>query len=232
MGLIKCPDCGKEISEHASQCINCGCPIVAVNNQNPNGNEVDNSNSDDAFKDDNTINNDEKVEQYEKDITYSSSGDTKGHNRYTLKEKVMLLLGMFLIIFVMIVAFIPSNSERKHSDTTYAALTNTRSDDNELTNSEARSVFTQYLSSYRGSDAVEDALMSRAPSGTESLSNIRVATIDDDRGMHDFDYKFYGTFTAYDRYGEIIDYYTFEMDGWVDNDGSAGVYTGATVRRQ
>ena len=27
MALIKCPDCGKEISERADKCIFCGCPI-------------------------------------------------------------------------------------------------------------------------------------------------------------------------------------------------------------
>lgn len=27
MALIKCPECGKEISDKASACIHCGCPI-------------------------------------------------------------------------------------------------------------------------------------------------------------------------------------------------------------
>lgn len=27
MALIKCPDCRKEISSRAAQCIHCGCPI-------------------------------------------------------------------------------------------------------------------------------------------------------------------------------------------------------------
>ena len=27
MALIKCPECGKEISDRAQACINCGCPI-------------------------------------------------------------------------------------------------------------------------------------------------------------------------------------------------------------
>lgn len=27
MSLIVCPDCGKEISDKSSYCINCGCPI-------------------------------------------------------------------------------------------------------------------------------------------------------------------------------------------------------------
>ena len=31
MALIKCPECGKEISDKASACPNCGCPASAMN---------------------------------------------------------------------------------------------------------------------------------------------------------------------------------------------------------
>ena len=27
MAFVKCPECGKEISDKATQCIHCGCPI-------------------------------------------------------------------------------------------------------------------------------------------------------------------------------------------------------------
>ena len=27
MSLIKCPECGKEISDKATSCPNCGCPV-------------------------------------------------------------------------------------------------------------------------------------------------------------------------------------------------------------
>ena len=30
MALIKCPECGKEISDKAAACINCGCPVSAM----------------------------------------------------------------------------------------------------------------------------------------------------------------------------------------------------------
>ena len=30
MGLVKCPDCGREISERAVSCPNCGCPISEI----------------------------------------------------------------------------------------------------------------------------------------------------------------------------------------------------------
>lgn len=29
--LIKCPECGKEVSDKAQACINCGCPIAEIN---------------------------------------------------------------------------------------------------------------------------------------------------------------------------------------------------------
>ena len=30
MALIICPECGKEISEYATSCIGCGCPMVMI----------------------------------------------------------------------------------------------------------------------------------------------------------------------------------------------------------
>ena len=30
MALIKCPECGKEISDKAQSCIHCGCPLAEV----------------------------------------------------------------------------------------------------------------------------------------------------------------------------------------------------------
>jgi DNA-directed RNA polymerase subunit RPC12/RpoP len=35
MALIKCSECGKEISDKAQSCPNCGCPVKVVN-KNPN----------------------------------------------------------------------------------------------------------------------------------------------------------------------------------------------------
>ena len=32
MALIKCKECGKEISDKATTCIHCGCPINSQNN--------------------------------------------------------------------------------------------------------------------------------------------------------------------------------------------------------
>lgn len=32
MGLIKCPECGKEISDKSENCVNCGFPIIQKEN--------------------------------------------------------------------------------------------------------------------------------------------------------------------------------------------------------
>ena len=34
MALIKCNECGKEMSDHAKQCPNCGCPITQAKEVN------------------------------------------------------------------------------------------------------------------------------------------------------------------------------------------------------
>lgn len=36
MPLIKCPECGKEISSYASSCPNCGCPAARFNKKQTN----------------------------------------------------------------------------------------------------------------------------------------------------------------------------------------------------
>lgn len=34
MALIECPECGKEVSDKAKSCPNCGCPIDKFQNEN------------------------------------------------------------------------------------------------------------------------------------------------------------------------------------------------------
>ena len=40
MALIKCPECGKEISDKSNACIHCGCPIMSATQENSN--EIEN----------------------------------------------------------------------------------------------------------------------------------------------------------------------------------------------
>ena len=41
MALLKCPECGKEVSDKALTCIHCGCPLVEKNHCIINGVDVD-----------------------------------------------------------------------------------------------------------------------------------------------------------------------------------------------
>ena len=44
MALIKCPECGKEISDKAPACIHCGFPLIELKKEGTckiNGHEVD-----------------------------------------------------------------------------------------------------------------------------------------------------------------------------------------------
>lgn len=38
MALIKCPECGKEISDQAASCPNCGCPMKETNSDSGSNN--------------------------------------------------------------------------------------------------------------------------------------------------------------------------------------------------
>lgn len=40
MALIKCSECGKEISDKAATCIHCGCPIEATNNNSKENEKI------------------------------------------------------------------------------------------------------------------------------------------------------------------------------------------------
>lgn len=46
MALIKCPECGNEISDRAVSCPNCGCPIFAEDKEKNNFNNTDNEKTD------------------------------------------------------------------------------------------------------------------------------------------------------------------------------------------
>ena len=45
MALIKCPECGKKISDKATACIHCGCPIENINKELPNESGVSHTES-------------------------------------------------------------------------------------------------------------------------------------------------------------------------------------------
>ena len=42
MALIKCSECGKEISDKAKSCPNCGSPVSTINAENRNQGDANN----------------------------------------------------------------------------------------------------------------------------------------------------------------------------------------------
>ena len=48
MALIKCPECGKEISDKAEFCPHCGCPHTVINISNSEKDTTDKSDSTDS----------------------------------------------------------------------------------------------------------------------------------------------------------------------------------------
>lgn len=72
MALIKCEDCGKEISDKTPACIHCGCPI-----------EI-------AEKDNDHVNDEELEEEYEEDCAswYDLSNDRQNELKEEFYEKI------------------------------------------------------------------------------------------------------------------------------------------------
>lgn len=50
MALIKCPECGKEISDQAENCPNCGYPIKNQSTNNVNNNQQNSNKLNDSQK--------------------------------------------------------------------------------------------------------------------------------------------------------------------------------------
>ena len=73
MALIKCPECGKEISDRASTCPNCGCPVKA-----------DVSNVDNSAKDTNNT-------------------DANQISETNKKNKIPMIIGAFIAVIVLVI---------------------------------------------------------------------------------------------------------------------------------
>lgn len=88
MALIKCEDCGKEISDKASACIHCGCPIEntmdVIEEDNESGNEE--NMLDEEYEEDEEYESDEEYEEeYEKNC--ASWYDLSDDRQNELKEE-------------------------------------------------------------------------------------------------------------------------------------------------
>lgn len=93
MALIKCPECGKEISDKAEACPNCGCPIEKMEKT--------------------LIENDEDRTSESKDVMEFSENDkvpTKEERKmFSKKQKGILLIGCGVIVIALLVFLLTGN---------------------------------------------------------------------------------------------------------------------------
>ena len=94
MALIKCIDCGKEVSDRAQNCPNCGCPIecsIAANNSKI-----------------------ENVENVVSDIEETSTPTKK--QSLTTNKKVLFVFGIVAVALIILIVVLISNGDENASD--------------------------------------------------------------------------------------------------------------------
>lgn len=84
MALIKCPECGKEISDKAEACPNCGCPIKASNSSSSEINDSEPGDSD-------------QISNGEEDSKYIESGKEKKAMSKKTKGAIGVFVGVIII---------------------------------------------------------------------------------------------------------------------------------------
>ena len=84
--LLKCPECGKEVSTKAGSCPHCGCPIKEVQDKVVEGEVVDKAPEKAVHAEERT--NDQKlIEQYEKEVAI-----------YSKRRKAMITSGIIMSV--------------------------------------------------------------------------------------------------------------------------------------
>lgn len=126
MALIKCPECGKEISEHALSCPNCGYPVSLIENKSSEKKSDFESKTTDVLKEvqsnenDNLVNadsdrsnDDENKRISNEDIT--PKGDSDKEKKKNTFIKTPFILGAAVIALLLLV-LIPGESEYESYD--------------------------------------------------------------------------------------------------------------------
>lgn len=93
MALIKCPECGKEISDKAESCPNCGCPIEKMEKTLIENDENGTSESQDVME----LRENDKVPTKEERKSFSK------------KQKGILLIGCGVIVIALLVFLLTGN---------------------------------------------------------------------------------------------------------------------------
>ena len=88
MALIKCEDCGKEISDKASACIHCGCPVE--NTKEDDYLDEEELDEDEEYE---TSEDDEELDEEEYEEEYESWYDLPDDRKEELKEEFYKKIG-------------------------------------------------------------------------------------------------------------------------------------------
>ena len=108
MALINCPECGKEISDKAKNCIHCGYPLDSADSESlPNVIENADENSDNTVHIDTSTENISQTPQTENEVLFS--------NRYKKPIIVLIVVSALLVIAVLSIIFISLMNPQKNS---------------------------------------------------------------------------------------------------------------------
>lgn len=113
MALIKCIDCGKEVSDRAKVCPNCGCPIecsvVNTAKENVLMDNIENHDSEDS-----TI-SDETALSYE-ESSQSNNNESKNKKKWFVIGGIVAII---VIVIIIAVSISNKNSNNTYNDSSY-----------------------------------------------------------------------------------------------------------------
>lgn len=144
MAMIKCRECGKDVSDQAASCPNCGCPIQ-INNypQQSNYNGVSSTNTSNQTMNygqpqQNIYNqpaqNGYYNSQYNKNIPYNSSPNARTEKKKNGIGQAFVFVSLVLLAFLF---FVMSLNSAKKSNKNANSVTNNSSKNDNQTESES-----------------------------------------------------------------------------------------------
>ena len=228
MALIKCPECGREISDGTAACPNCSYPIARPSKANTRESKETydiasqqhkynspESDSNKALEEELRI----REEQRRKRREAARVKKRKARNR-----KIIIISALVLICIVAIFIFMDVTATRTSSTPS-------------ANNSEESSVKTGGISESEAKELAEEEAVSKlwAALHSSSYSNYdigssqyKIATIDAEPsygGDGWYTCTVSGKILLYDKYGDLKDTATFDVEVSVTDKGSAVAYT-------
>lgn len=124
MALIKCPECRKKISDKATACIHCGCPISSMLEQEE---KTDISQSIEE------LNQDEFVKNTEENNGDASDCNT-GTKKLKLWHKILIIVAAVILLVLATVALFGGFSQKDETDTPSHDISSNVSSDTNIEN--------------------------------------------------------------------------------------------------